>query len=153
MRIKDYFKYIFNFQSFIFLFYLLETLLRSRQNFVYSLSISILWPKVRSMWVLKLYRRAQSEVIVPFVFEVSFMDMYVRVCKIAFIFTYYVYIFVFWVTLNYCIKIISNKLHAVSRSRQGRQRQPVLTHSDNWGQFSPNPGGTACWVAELNAAL
>ena len=37
------------------------------------------------------------------------------------------------------------QLHAVSRTQQGRQREPSVK--------TPNSGGIACWVAELNAAL
>ena len=47
---------------------------------------------------------------------------------------------------------IKNQLQAVSRTQQGRQREPsVKRHSV--AHFLPNSGGIACWVAELNAAL
>ena len=44
-----------------------------------------------------------------------------------------------------------NQLHAVSRTQQGKQREPSVRHSVP--HLLPNSGGIACLVAELNAAL
>ena len=44
-----------------------------------------------------------------------------------------------------------NQLHAVSRTQQGKQREPMLRHSVP--HFLPNSGDIACSVVELNAAL
>ena len=49
-------------------------------------------------------------------------------------------------------RIFVYQLHFVSRTQQGRQKEPVvLRHS--FPHFPPDFGGIACWVAALNAAL
>ena len=45
-----------------------------------------------------------------------------------------------------------NQLHAVSRTQQGRQREPSVKRYPV-PHFLPNSGGIMCCVAELNAAL